>query len=700
MRQHQFAHVVQTLLQHGAACRRRYVLVRNQQFGEYDRRHETALPYRVGAEEENTVACSEHHLSLRSIGRSRLAEAHTEGNGLVAVVLEPFVRRHKLADAVLGTHPEVARSVFTDGQQHVRRQTVFHTVRLEPRLSPPVERQQFVQSAAKGSQIQFVLPGRDNPVHIVVAQAVLVLRDALEVMEHRLLGRLETVLHDQSAQRSTNPDVAPTVARDEARLVTVVYGIAFQVVAVIHEHFPAAFVTRQVIDSPTEGGHPDAAPFVLIDTIYIVVAQAVNVVLAVTVARQAVLSAVRFSLDKAVTLGRYPQAALAVLQQEIDIAFHRLPGGRHAAGLGQISLVRPVEVIYPQLAVFQSHPQVVVAVLADGTHLVAQRLVTVRNRSKQAELRRTEGHLLQTLGVGTHPQIALTVGKSGMYLVGEAPAAVGQTVVERPQAVGLPVETRESAAIRMHPHRSIYILVNVESRTRTVGTGRFYRNNFGLQPAGLRIEVNNRTRHFLFEPDFSRPVTIGRQHKCSREMRSVIVRLLSRRQIADEETVTGSDQQHVISLQTVNRDYPRRNGKLQQAELPARLPVSPYTSVIRAEKHLLPRLATGIERLLFRSILLCRPGKIKHRRPAARRQQAQPVVRQQPFVSGIVATDIVQPNGRKVFRTHLIPLSRQTVCSRIGADPDGSFLFGKQPHDAAGQRLDGTHVAGTSFFLH
>ena len=556
VRQYQFAHVVQTLLQHGAIRRRSYILIRNQQFGEYDRRHESTLPYRIGTEKENAVACSKHHLSLRSIGRSRFAETHAERNGLVAVVLEPFIRRHKLADAVLGTHPQVARPVFADGQQYIRWQTVFHTVRLELRLSLSVERQQFVQSAAEGSQIQFVLPGRDNPVHIVVAQAVLIFRNALEVMEHRLIGRLKVVLYDQSTQRSANPDVALTVARDETRLVTVVYGIAFQVVAMVHEHLSTTFVTCQVIDSSTEGSHPDAALLVLVHTIYIVVAQAVNIVFAVTVARQSVLSALRLSLDKAVTLGRYPQTALAVLQEEIDIAFHRFSHGRNGTGLGQIALIYTFFVVHPQLAVFQSYPQVAVTVLADGTHLVAQRLITMCDRSKQAELGRTESYLFQPLGVGTHPQIALTVGKSGMYLIGKAPTTVGQTVVERPQTVGLLVETRESATVWMYPHRSVHILVNVESRTRTVGTGRFYRNNFGLQLTGLRIEVRHSSRDFLFEPDFSRLVTIGRQDRRLRKSGSLIMFSCSGSRIAYKETVCGSSKQQLIPSQTVNGHNP------------------------------------------------------------------------------------------------------------------------------------------------
>ena len=194
-----------------------------------------------------------------------------------------------------------------------------------------------------------------------------------------------------------------------------------------------------------------------------------------------------------------------------------------------------------------------------------------------------------------------------MNLIGKAPTTVGQAVVERPQTVGLPVETRESAAVWMHPHRSVHILVNVESRTRTVGTGRLYRNNFGLQLTGLRIKVRYSSRDFLFEPDFSRLVTIGRQDRRLRKSGSLVMFSCSGSRIAYKETVCGSSKQQIIPSQTVNGHNPRRNGKLQQTELSVPLLISPYTTVVRTEKQFLARLATDVERLLLRGFLLRRP---------------------------------------------------------------------------------------------
>ena len=78
-----------------------------------------------------------------------------------------------------------------------------------------------------------------------------------------------------------------------------------------------------------------------------------------------------------------------------------------------------------------------------------------------------------------------------MYLIGEAPIVSGQAVVERQQAVMLPVEVRETAAVGMHPYRAVYILVHMKSRTGTVCAGRFHRYMFCLERSCRRIKVNN-----------------------------------------------------------------------------------------------------------------------------------------------------------------------------------------------------------------
>ena len=53
------------------------------------------------------------------------------------------------------------------------------------------DRNQFIQSPTESCQIKFLLPGSDDPVHIIIAQTLRVVRDTGEMVELNIFRLLE-----------------------------------------------------------------------------------------------------------------------------------------------------------------------------------------------------------------------------------------------------------------------------------------------------------------------------------------------------------------------------------------------------------------------------------------------------------------------------------------------------------------------------
>ena len=68
------------------------------------------------------------------------------------------------------------------------------------------------------------------------------------------------------------------VTCNEAHLMAIIYRETFQVVTVVDKYLPSATIMGEVVDSSSKSGNPDTSFHVLIDTIYIVVTQAVDII--------------------------------------------------------------------------------------------------------------------------------------------------------------------------------------------------------------------------------------------------------------------------------------------------------------------------------------------------------------------------------------------------------------------------------------
>ena len=114
----------------------------------------------------------------------------------VCIVFKTFFFRNKFADSILRTHPKITPVILTYGEQYIRRQSLGHAIRLEYCVADSIYSLQLIQPAAESNQIKFVLPGRQNIVHIVIAQAVYIVLHTYIVMKHCIFGLLKiTVYH-------------------------------------------------------------------------------------------------------------------------------------------------------------------------------------------------------------------------------------------------------------------------------------------------------------------------------------------------------------------------------------------------------------------------------------------------------------------------------------------------------------------------
>lgn len=387
VRQDQPFRVVQGLAQHGAPAGQD-VLVGYQQFGKHDGGHIVALGDGVGVEAEDARAGSEEDIARSGILRGCLAESCPEEDLLVGIVLKPLLGGDELADPVFGAHPEVSVPVLAYGEQDVGGKPVGDGIGLERGVSFFVQRRQFVQSAAEGGDEKVAAAGGYDPVHVVVAQAVFIVRDAEEVAELHVFGTLEALVNHQRANGGADPKVSLTVARDEACLRALVDGVAFEVIPMVDEAGGAVRIGRHVVYAAGKGGDPDATLAVFVDAVDVVVAQAVDVLFPVPVAGElvAVGDGGLFGLHQSVAFGGDPEVLPAVLQDEVYVATHRESVLRHGARLGQVAFVGTVLVVEPQFAILEAYPQVEVGVFADGTYFVAQRFVVERRRSDYPEL--------------------------------------------------------------------------------------------------------------------------------------------------------------------------------------------------------------------------------------------------------------------------------------------------------------------------
>ena len=262
-------------------------------------------------------------------------------------------------------------------------------------------------------------------MHIVVAQTVHVILYALIMMKDSIFRVLEVSVHPQCPYGRGNPDIPPMIPCDETHLMTFVNRETFQIVAVADKYFLAVLIVRQIIDASSESSNPNAPSAVLIHTIYVIITQAIYVFFPMPVARQLIThSVLGLRFYESLSLCRNPKVALTVLIYKIDISLQRSACMRYGSGLGQVSALRMVVAIHPQLSVFQSYPKIVFGILAKRTHFVAQRFVAVRFRSYHTERRRLKSYFLQSFGMRAHPQITLPVGKGRMDLVGEPPVCI------------------------------------------------------------------------------------------------------------------------------------------------------------------------------------------------------------------------------------------------------------------------------------
>ena len=199
--------------------------------------------------------------------------------------------------------------VLTDGKQNIRRKPILHRIGLEFSMTVFVDRYQLVETAAECSQIKFLILSRDNPMHVIVAQTLRVVRHTGEMMELHLFRFFKVLVESDSPRSSSHPQATVIVGSNKASLIARVDRITFQIITMIDKQSLPVLVLRDIIDTSAKSSYPNTPVMVFVHTIHVIITQTVHIILLMTIAGQPVGHTVRrggLGTDQSVTFRRNP----------------------------------------------------------------------------------------------------------------------------------------------------------------------------------------------------------------------------------------------------------------------------------------------------------------------------------------------------------------------------------------------------------
>ena len=127
-----------------------------------------------------------------------------------------------------------------------------------------------------------------------------------------------------------------------------------------------------------------------------------------------------------------------------------------------------------------------------------------------------------------------------------------RVIIERFQTIILTVIVGEPSSVRMYPQMMKSVFVDMESRTRTIGAGRFYRQMFLLEFPVHCVKTNYTPGSILFKPDILIPIYIygvnGSVTQVSRPIRSHI----SGRRTVKHKTIIPHDKRQCSAVHLLN----------------------------------------------------------------------------------------------------------------------------------------------------
>ena len=242
-------------------------------------------------------------------------------------------------------------------------------------MSVFTDRDQFVESATKGSQIKFLIRSGDNPVHIIVTQTLCIVRHTGEGIELYIFRFLEILVKGYGTRRRSHPQTAVIVGSDKTSLVAGINRITFQMVTVIDKQNLSVLILREIIDTTGKGSRPDSPVMIFVHTIHIVIAQAIHIILLVKITGQLVRHSRRrgcLGTDQPVTFCRNPDHSFRILNDKIGCSLHGSADSGNYAVFRQISLISSIGVIYTKYTVLHTDPEIPLFVFTEGTYLIMQ----------------------------------------------------------------------------------------------------------------------------------------------------------------------------------------------------------------------------------------------------------------------------------------------------------------------------------------
>ena len=143
----------------------------------------------------------------------------------------------------------------------------------------------------------------------------------------------------------------------------------------------STLIVINIIDATSISSYPNSAFMILKNTINIIVAQTVYIILAIIKTRQSKPVTYFLGAHQPAPLHSNPDNSFFILSHKVSYTFYLSSTLRYCSGLSKISYIFTKRIIYTQCTIFKSYPKVSVIVFEYGTSFIAQRFVIVRIRN-------------------------------------------------------------------------------------------------------------------------------------------------------------------------------------------------------------------------------------------------------------------------------------------------------------------------------
>ena len=217
-----------------------------------------------------------------------LVDGETDGEEACTVI--GYVARQEIVaeETVFGSTPEQiafshvrgkATGVLQHREHYIAGFTLFGAAQTLECCSPVGCELHFTETSSKSADEAAAVAGEIDAVYVVATERRRVVLVVVIAMERNLVGRYEVLVTGKETAGGSYPDFTLSVARDETSAITRDEGVGGEFIACAEETGGnTMFVAFHDIDAILKGGQPDSTVRAFVETVDLVAAEAVDIV--------------------------------------------------------------------------------------------------------------------------------------------------------------------------------------------------------------------------------------------------------------------------------------------------------------------------------------------------------------------------------------------------------------------------------------